>query len=587
MTWTAQEYLDRMQQTRAAHLRNIDTTGKRIQGIYMQAAKDLAQRAAQAKDGSLTERWANDYQRALEKRLEQMRGELGLAIRGGMRASARLPGQTVEAWLNDALALCGVDGSFTGILSSTPDEALRALLDGRMYRDGKSLSRRIWDKTAYLQGNIEDIVAQGIAQHRSALELAHDLEAYVNPKAKMPVSWLKLYPDIPFDRQIDYNAQRLARTAINHAYWAAGIETAQRNPFCEAMHWQLSPSHFERQVARFGEDVCDTYASHDEGLGRGNWPIRKVPMPHAQCLCATWQVVPPIRDVADRLGKWVDGGEDAELEKAFGEWRENSLTAPKKQSTIKMTAQSQPVSPEQRRQEERQKALDEIWQQPWMQGLKSQDRAAILRQMERFDDDELAFWRRNAGMIQGDFYYDGGTAHYSPYGRRVNLNLSEKNAKSARMKTDTNLITFFHETGHLFDYQAFGGASLRYSMPELDKKLRADYLAYAKELLKQKGLGTIRGLGSLTYDQWRALVQDLSTDPHLKSSVSDIVGGLTKTKLQGMWGHPASYWKTRKPSTEAVAHMFEAKYMKGERLEVFKKYFPNSYQYFEDSIAGR
>lgn len=321
MAQTAQEYLDRMAKTRAAHLKNIDTTGKRIQGIYAQAAKDLAKRAAAAKDKSLTKRWQEDYQKALERRVAQMREELGGALRSGMRASARLPGETLEAWLDDALSMCGVEGSFTGVFSKTPDDVLRALLDGRMYRDGKSLSRRIWNATDYLQGNIEDIVAQGIAQKRSALNIAKDLEAYVNPKAKMPVSWLKLYPDIPFDRQIDYNAQRLARTAINHAYWAANVETAQKNPFCTAMHWQLSPSHYERQVARFGEDVCDTYASHDEGLGRGNFPIRNLPMPHAQCLCVQYQVVPELNDVADRLSKWVDGGADPALDDAFGAWR--------------------------------------------------------------------------------------------------------------------------------------------------------------------------------------------------------------------------------------------------------------------------
>jgi len=107
------------------------------------------------------------------------------------------------------------------------------------------------------------------------------------------------------------------------------------------MHWQLSPSHYERQVARFGEDVCDTYASHDEGLGRGNWPIRKVPMPRTQCLCAMWQVVPPIRDVADRLSRWVDGGEDAELEKAFGAWKaERGSPA----QSIAFVAQTKPES---------------------------------------------------------------------------------------------------------------------------------------------------------------------------------------------------------------------------------------------------
>lgn len=321
MAWTAQEYLDRMEKTRAAHLKNIDTTGQRIRGIYLRAARDLAQRAAQAKDGSLTKRWLTDYQRAVDARMKQMRGELGSVIRQGMRKSARLPGETLEAWLSDALKLCGVDGSFSGVFSQTPDDVLRALLDGRMYRDGKSLSRRIWSRMDQLAGNIEDIVAQGIAQKRSALNIARDLEAYVSPKAKMPVSWLKIYPDIPFDRQIDYNAQRLARTAINHAYWAANVETAIKNPFCTAIHWQLSPSHYERQVARFGEDICDTYANHDEGLGRGNFAPKNVPMPHAQCLCVQYQVVPEIGEVADRLSKWVDGGTDEALDAAFEDWK--------------------------------------------------------------------------------------------------------------------------------------------------------------------------------------------------------------------------------------------------------------------------
>lgn len=318
---TYKDFEARMAAARAAHLRNIDITGKKIQGIYTQAARDLAKRAEATRAGTLTERWVKDYQKALEKRIEQLRGELGGTILSGMRKSAGLPGDTVEGWLNDALAMVGVDGSFTGTFSRTPDAALRMLIDGRMYRDGKSLSRRIWNRTDQLQGSIEDILTQGIAQHRSALQIAQDLEAYVSPKAKMPVSWLMLYPNIPFDRQIDYNAQRLARTAINHAYWAANMTAAKANPFCKAMHWQLSPSHYERQVARFGEDICDAYASHDEGLGRGNFPVDDVPMPHAQCLCATWQVVPELSDVSDRLGAWVDGGEDAELDAAFGEWK--------------------------------------------------------------------------------------------------------------------------------------------------------------------------------------------------------------------------------------------------------------------------
>ena len=577
---TYKDFEARMAAARAAHLKNIDITGKKIQGIYTQAARDLAKRAETTKAGTLTERWVTDYQKALEKRIEQMRGELGGTILSGMRKSAGLPGDTVEGWLNDALAMVGVDGSFTGTFSRTPDAALRMLIDGRMYRDGKSLSRRIWNRTDQLQGSIEDILTQGIAQHRSALQIAQDLEAYVSPKAKMPVSWLTLYPDIPFDRQIDYNAQRLARTAINHAYWAANMAAAKANPFCRAMHWQLSPSHYERQVTRFGEDICDAYASHDEGLGRGNFPIDDVPMPHAQCLCATWQVVPELSDVADRLGAWVDGGEDAELDAAFGEWKvgKPALTRLDARGTMKLDNSSTATGGR------REQILSKIGALPWAQSISEKNRKAILNQLGKLDDDELDFWNRNAYMIQGDFAYQGGTAYYMPSEQKVYLDLSKLGPKESRLKLETNLVTFFHETGHMFDWQAFGYPSLREQIGDLDKTLRADYTAYAKRLLEQKGLGEFHGLSRLTSDQRMALSMDLYDDMHMKSSVSDIVGGLTKNTVQGGWGHSKEYWKYQKPSVEAMAHMFEAKFMKGERLETFKKYFPTAYQKFEDAI---
>ena len=497
MAWTAQEYLDRMAQTRSAHLKNIDTTGKRIQGIYAQAAKDLARRAAAAKDGSLTKRWQEEYQKALEQRVAQMRIELGNTVTGAMRKSARLPGETIEGWLDDALAMCGAEGSFSGVFSKTPDDVLRALLDGRMYRDGKSLSRRIWNATDQLQGNIEEIVAQGIAQKRSALNIARDLEAYVNPKAKMPVSWLKLYPSIPFDRQIDYNAQRLARTAINHAYWAANVETALANPFCSAIHWQLSPSHYERQVARFGEDVCDAYASHDEGLGRGNFPIKNVPMPHAQCLCVQVQVVPELDDVADRLSRWVDGGADPALDKAFGAWK-SANDGPdwsKKQFTIKAppTAQQRTQTPAQpvpayRTQQwyfsdgtsgrnlnylrealvYTEHGVDFAWQKGYTnrnQRIKPDMALRLFGQMpdklkKQVDRVEFvtyrnpkdSFWEKNYGMRGFRSFATGG-------GRRITF---YKNGDIPYAVTDAEVLhTFCHESGHNLD-QTYAPAGSRW-----------------------------------------------------------------------------------------------------------------------------
>ena len=63
---TYKDFEARMAAARAAHLKNIDITGKKIQGIYTQAARDLAKRAEATRAGTLTERWVKDYQKRLK-----------------------------------------------------------------------------------------------------------------------------------------------------------------------------------------------------------------------------------------------------------------------------------------------------------------------------------------------------------------------------------------------------------------------------------------------------------------------------------------------------------------------------------------
>ena len=126
--------------------------------------------------------------------------------------------------------------------------------------------------------------------------------------------------------KVDYNATRLARTAINHAYWQTGINAAKENPFCKAMHWELSDAHYERQVAHWGEDECDVYARHDEGLGRGNFPIGKVPRPHPNCLCIQYEALPEPEEAAARFRAWMDGVKDDGLEQGFARFVQKEST---------------------------------------------------------------------------------------------------------------------------------------------------------------------------------------------------------------------------------------------------------------------
>ena len=304
---------------RAGLLSQISTTDRLIRQIYIRAAARLEKQAEGAKDESLTRRWQEDYSRSVRREIDRMNREIEAAVISGLDRSARIRADGAAEYLERAAGMAGLrlSDSFTDVLSHCRTDALEALIGGRMYTDGRILSRRIWSATGRLQGGIEEIIAQGVAQQQSTYQIARALEAYVNPKAACPVDWRSLYPDTPFEMKVDYNATRLARTAINHVYWQTGINAAKENPFCKAMHWELSDAHYERQVAHWGEDECDVYARHDEGLGRGNFPIGKLPRPHPNCLCIQYEALPEPEEAAARFRAWMDGAKDDELEQGF------------------------------------------------------------------------------------------------------------------------------------------------------------------------------------------------------------------------------------------------------------------------------
>lgn len=282
-------------------LSQITTTDRLVRMQYIRAANDIAKEIRTAKRGSLTERWLISYKRELDKEIERLGRNIYGAVTDGAQAAAEARAEATAEYLRRAAAQARIDDSFVSTLSQIPTDAVRAVVEGRLYTDGRRLSARIWSATGRLEGNISQILQQGVAQQMDALTLARHLEAYVNPEAACPVSWHKVYPDIPFDRKIDYNALRLARTTLTHAHWYTLREAARRNPLCRGIKWHLSDQHYERQIAVAGEDVCDEYARHDEGLGRGVWSIDRLPLPHPQCLCYQTEELPSLEEAAEIL----------------------------------------------------------------------------------------------------------------------------------------------------------------------------------------------------------------------------------------------------------------------------------------------
>ena len=87
-------------------------------------------------------------------------------------------------------------------------------------------------------------------------------------------------------RKIAYDARRIARTEVAHAYHEADRVISQRSPVVKALQWNLSHRHPK-------PDECDVYEKHDfHGMGPGVYPPEYLPpLPHPHCLCFNTHVL--------------------------------------------------------------------------------------------------------------------------------------------------------------------------------------------------------------------------------------------------------------------------------------------------------
>lgn len=279
-----------------------------LQKIYRGAIKDLSTEIE--KEETLTQLWLKDYRNALIDTSNKLAMDLTKKIYDSAEKSAKY-GAYADTKLFEVLQTeddVHLPPEVTGMFTSVPDEVLRTMIAGDIYRDGRSLSDRVWRCRNDFNESIDYVLKKGISVKKSSYELAKDLEQFVKEPSKRAWDWGNVYP-LMRGKQIDFNAQRLARTTITHAYREAQYRAAARNPFVTAIHWELSAEHYVRQVARWGEDECDVYAEQDwYELGTGNFPADEVPIGHPQCLCYTYGVIPQSLDeIADELIAWGEG----------------------------------------------------------------------------------------------------------------------------------------------------------------------------------------------------------------------------------------------------------------------------------------
>ena len=353
-------------------------------------------------------------------------------------------------------------------------------------------------------------------------------------------------------------AGRLVMT--ESAYFASA---AQKDCFKE-----LGVERYEI-VASFDTDTCELCgALNGKVFKMSEYQVGLTAPPfHPWCRCCTCPYYDDMRGLGERWTRNPDGTTaKVPADMSFDEWRqkfaqgpETGLTPPQDGGTIPAPAPA-PTR-------EQQHFSTAIQGMPGM----TQDYGDALK--ARFATGTPVAQSAFAKHVPPGSVSDGahnGTAFFSSLTQKVKMNFADDltNVRGAG-------ATFFHEHGHFIDFMSRSGSGwTSLSTPAFGSALRADFDAYIKGVMKQQKITKTAA--------YSIIAQEVT--PDLYSAISDLVGGLSRNKARGNWGHATKYWSGYGAlELEAFAHMYEAQF-NPDRYALMQKYFPGALAEFENLL---
>lgn len=251
----------------------------RVLALYQTMLNDYKAKLDKYSEDSMTRSELLELQRELEALNLQLSKEVVSLIRQGIDKVVILASSTtIEMLLSEYKGDKELLKSILGnLFNSGNKNASKAILNGTIYKDGKELSERIWMHNKIFNNDVKLIISKGIATKKSSYEIAKDIETYVNPKVKKLWDWNKVYSTN--NKKIEYNAQRAARTAVNHAWQESVKENCRRNPYTTYIEW--------RSALAYGR-TCELCRSRD---GQ-RYLVDQLPYDHPMGLC----VMVPVLD---------------------------------------------------------------------------------------------------------------------------------------------------------------------------------------------------------------------------------------------------------------------------------------------------
>lgn len=265
---------------------------KQIRDMYKSIEKDFKERIRVLSNRTnissvMRTKYLEDFTKDLEASIKTLNSRLENMITNNMADVAGAVVKDNEELLHNM----GIEGTFTK-MQYIPQNCVDRIVSGKIYEGKWTLSKAIWSDNQKKIDDIHSVIAKGMAENKSTFEIAKDLERYVNPQARKLWDWGKVYPGT--SKKIDYNAQRLARTMISHAYEEAFVESTKDNPFIESYRW----------LASGGDRMCDLCAERDGKI----FAKDELPLDHPNGMCTFEVVIEKSYDqIASDLKNWVNG----------------------------------------------------------------------------------------------------------------------------------------------------------------------------------------------------------------------------------------------------------------------------------------
>ncbi|WP_271810558.1 phage minor head protein [Clostridium beijerinckii] len=310
------EYQKRIQQARNQFIKLNFDQEKELFKVYNDAGNRLIDKILQMTD-SRTKNHEIERYKIIAQYKTELYNNLNTIIENNIKKSSDIQ-KGVQLSFVDIISPDKVTNeALTRTINKVSNDAVKQLIAGNYYKDGKTLSKRLWNITGDNANKIDDIIKDNIAKGANVKELAKELDKYVNPKNRITAKSFKAGMD---SNKISYQAQRLARTSITHAQTETLIQNAKKNPFCKGLKWNLSASHFARMHGK--SDICDDYN------GRVFKP-EDLPLQHPNCLCYMTEVIEDFDKCIETMSDWKRGNKNPDID----EW----INAGEDKTSLKVT----------------------------------------------------------------------------------------------------------------------------------------------------------------------------------------------------------------------------------------------------------